>query len=46
VAVIPDRLVMLCSTHRTEFPLEKIGEGKKTHSTPADIYVSKLLTSY
>jgi hypothetical protein len=43
VAVVPDRLVVLYGTHRTEFPREKKGEGKMLHSTPAGIYVSKLL---
>ena len=43
VAFIPDRLVVLYSTHRPIFPWEKIGGGKKPHSTPAGIYVSKLI---
>ena len=43
MAVIPDRLVVLYSTHRAEIPREKTGEGKNAHSTPSAIYVSKLL---
>ena len=42
-AVIPDRLVVLYSTHRPEFPWEKIGGGKASHTTPAGSYVSKLI---
>lgn len=43
MAVIPDRLVVLYSTHRTDFPGREQGGGKKLHGTPAGIYVSKLL---
>jgi len=34
VAFIPDRLVVLYSTHRPKFPWEKIGGGKSFDSTP------------
>jgi hypothetical protein len=34
VALIPDRLVVLYSTHRPIFPWEKIGGGKSYESTP------------
>ena len=38
VAFIPDRLVVLYSTHRPKFPWEKIGGGKIYNITPAGIY--------
>ena len=38
MAFIPDRLVVLYSTHRPKFPWEKIGGGKTFNSTPAGIY--------
>jgi hypothetical protein len=45
-AVIPDRLVVLYSTHRPEFSWKKIGEGKKQYNTPASINVSKPFNLY
>lgn len=44
-AVGPDRLVVLYSTHRPEFPWEKIEGGKSWHNTPAVFVVSKPINS-
>lgn len=41
VAFIPDRLVVLYSTHRPIFPWEKIGGGKDFNTTPLGGYMSK-----